>query len=271
MKCQTLDLSKFYDGELSSEDMNRVAEHLNDCPMCNETILALHAVHEQQEESLPLNPVEVNDAWADFQTRLNQESNSHTTTRSNKKGVFTMKKKHVAYIAAAVLALTIMTPPVQTMANDLISKAFQTHVEETPSMIPNQETLAEEREKVENGQYTTPDSSVNSITDQGLTLNITEIYIAEARVSFHYTIVDENGKKLENVKATDLHHPDEYFPLLLTQNGEELEAAVDANEPGFMTFDLFDKNVTSGPIDLTVNMNRIQNTKGNWAGNIPLK
>lgn len=261
-------IDSYYNGKLSPEEMAGFDEHLATCSECQETLVLLHE-RQAANETKAVSPPDVPTAWEDFTKRIQPSSAPTATAKNDQKGAFIMKKKHFAYIAAAVLAVTILTPPVQTMAKDFVSKVFQTQVEETAPMVPNQETLAKEKDKVENGDFFPLNAETNSITDQGLTFQVTEAYIADGRVSIHYVVQDENGKELK-VKATDLHHPEELFPVVLLKNGVDVDAALESNTPGFMTFDLFEADPTEASFALNVNIDQIKKTTGSWVGTIPL-
>ncbi|MGL4736502.1 MAG: DUF4179 domain-containing protein [Cellulosilyticaceae bacterium] len=189
MKClDSGTLQAYIDGELSPQMMTCVMKHLDQCAACQrqfETILAMDEWEEtlKAEETPPL-MLDMQVAWEKVEKKTTQKNRI-----SRLKGVFSEMKNTKKWMTVAATALLVVTG-VPVVASGIYN-LFTEHVLEDD--VVNKGMTNEKGETIDgtkNGVFHTLDEQ---ITDQGITVHLTDLYVSESRVSVHYTIEDEAG------------------------------------------------------------------------------
>ncbi|PQZ56680.1 hypothetical protein CQZ94_12040 [Bacillus sp. MYb209] len=306
MNCYDVGFIQAYmDGELPYETRKEFTKHLDTCNACQDLLLEISKLNhwenvmleEETVHSSKEIKIDVDQAWKAFESRAKFEDVSYINQKpEQKKGLFTnmnKKSKRFMYIAVAVAGIftTAMVPQVRVAATNVASYF---------SNAISNDTIIYEGRDVENGQFIPLDEK---ITDQGVTVNLKELYVADSRISVHYKIEKENGSvvpfefdtkglQLEDdgkVNGQQENNPvykkNEYFgqlafiqgasggPFELKASGEELKhigIRFKDRPEGVITFieGPEGKDSFKQPLTLDVNISRIGKVSGSWKGQL---
>ncbi|WP_439874519.1 zf-HC2 domain-containing protein [Bacillus mycoides] len=308
MNCYDVGFIQAYmDGELPYETRKEFTKHLDTCNACQDSLLEISKLNQWEnvmlEEEIVHSSkeikIDVDQAWKAFESRAKLEDVSYINQKpEQKKGLFTnmnKKSKRFMYIAVAVAGLfsTAMIPQVRVAATDVASYF---------SNAISNDTIIDEGRDVTKGQFIPLDEK---ITDQGVTVYLKELYVADARISVHYKIEKENGNvvpfefdttglQLEDdgkVNGQQEKNPeykkDGYFgqlafiqgandgPFELKASGEELKhigIRFKDRPEGVITFieGPEGKNSFKQPLTLDINISRIGKVAGSWKGQLQI-
>ncbi|PED85394.1 hypothetical protein CN503_32565 [Bacillus cereus] len=196
MNCYDMGFIQAYiDGELSDRTRKEFTKHIDTCSACQELLLEITKLNQWEDVKLEEATVhsskeieiDVDQAWKVFESHAKSENVSYINEKMEpKKGLFTnmnKKSKRFMYTAVAVAGLfaTAMIPQVRVAATDVASYF---------SNAISNDRIIEEGRDVTKGQFIPIDEK---ITDQGVTVHLKELYIADARISVHYKIEKEDG------------------------------------------------------------------------------
>ncbi|QDX93160.1 DUF4179 domain-containing protein [Brevibacillus laterosporus] len=296
MTCYDIGLIQAYiDGELSLDTRKKLIQHLDTCEECQKSLLEISKLN--QWENLILDEecihstqevkIDVEQAWKTFESHSQLKNVSDINHKiEKKKGMFTnmnKKSKRLVYTAAAVAGLftTAMIPQVQAAAANIASYFSNVVLNDTvvnEGMVENDVT----QDMTKNGQFT-PISE--KITDQGITVHFKELYVADQRISVHYTIEKDDGslvpyefdttgldlKSDGKVNGQQIQGTDG-LPFELMAAGKKLDAVGVRDTEGVVTFVVFESNKESfnQPLTLDVDINRIGKAAGSWKGQIQI-
>lgn len=188
-------IQAYIDGELSDRTRKEFTKHIDTCSACQELLLEITKLNQWEDVKLEEATVhsskeieiDVDQAWKVFESHAKSENVSYINEKMEpKKGLFTnmnKKSKRFMYTAVAVAGLfaTAMIPQVRVAATDVASYF---------SNAISNDRIIEEGRDVTKGQFIPIDEK---ITDQGVTVHLKELYIADARISVHYKIEKEDG------------------------------------------------------------------------------
>ncbi|PFN11494.1 DUF4179 domain-containing protein, partial [Bacillus cereus] len=196
MNCYDMGFIQAYiDGELSDGTRKELTKHIDTCNACQELLLEITKLNQWEDVKLEEATVhsskeieiDVDQAWKVFESHAKLENVSYINEKTEpKKGLFTnmnKKSKRFMYTAVAVAGLfaTAMIPQVRVAATDVASYF---------SNAISNDTIIDEGRDITKGQFIPIDEK---ITDQGVTVHLKELYIADARISVHYKIEKEDG------------------------------------------------------------------------------
>ncbi|EEL62071.1 hypothetical protein bcere0025_51310 [Bacillus cereus F65185] len=291
----------YIDGELSDRTRKEFTKHIDTCSACQELLLEITKLNQWEDVKLEEATVhsskeieiDVDQAWKVFESHAKSENVSYINEKMEpKKGLFTnmnKKSKRFMYTAVAVAGLfaTAMIPQVRVAATDVASYF---------SNAISNDRIIEEGRDVTKGQFIPIDEK---ITDQGVTVHLKELYIADARISVHYKIEKEDGNvvpfefdttglELEDdgkVNGQQENNPEYkkngYFgqlafiegandgPFELKASGvalKEIGIRFKDRPEGVITFieGLKGKDSFKQPLTLDVHINRIGKVSGSW-------
>ncbi|RFB58537.1 DUF4179 domain-containing protein [Bacillus sp. dmp5] len=302
MNCYDMGFIQAYiDGELSDRTRKEFTKHIDTCSACQELLLEITKLNQWEDVKLEEATVhsskeieiDVDQAWKVFESHAKSENVSYINEKMEpKKGLFTnmnKKSKRFMYTAVAVAGLftTAMIPQVRVAATDVASYF---------SNAISNDRIIEEGRDVTKGQFIPIDEK---ITDQGVTVHLKELYIADARISVHYKIEKEDGNvvpfefdttglELEDdgkVNGQQENNPEYkkngYFgqlafiegandgPFELKASGvalKEIGIRFKDRPEGVITFieGLKGKDSFKQPLTLDVHINRIGKVSGSW-------
>ncbi|HFJ9279706.1 hypothetical protein AT278_16345 [Bacillus cereus] len=302
MNCYDMGCIQAYiDGELSDRTRKEFTKHIDTCSACQELLLEITKLNQWKDVKLEEATVhsskeieiDVDQAWKVFESHAKSENVSYINEKMEpKKGLFTnmnKKSKRFMYTAVAVAGLfaTAMIPQVRVAATDVASYF---------SNAISNDRIIEEGRDVTKGQFIPIDEK---ITDQGVTVHLKELYIADARISVHYKIEKEDGNvvpfefdttglELEDdgkVNGQQENNPEYkkngYFgqlafiegandgPFELKASGvalKEIGIRFKDRPEGVITFieGLKGKDSFKQPLTLDVHINRIGKVSGSW-------
>ncbi|MFK4327259.1 hypothetical protein ABH965_003931 [Bacillus sp. RC97] len=302
MNCYDMGFIQAYiDGELSDGTRKEFTKHIDTCNACQDLLLEITKLNQWENvkleeatiHSLKEIEIDVDQAWKVFESHSKLENVSYINEKTvPKKGLFTnmnKKSKRFMYTAVAVAGLfaTAMIPQVRVAATDVASYF---------SNAISNDTIIDEGRDVTKGQFIPIDEK---ITDQGVTVHLKELYIADARISVHYKIEKEDGNvvpfefdttglELEDDGKVNGHQEKNpeykkngYFGQLAFIDGAndgpfELKASGVAlkeigirfkdRPEGVITFieGLKGKDSFKQPLTLDVHINRIGKVSGSW-------
>lgn len=294
-------IQAYIDGELSDRTRKEFTKHIDTCSACQELLLEITKFNQWEDVKLEEATVhsskeieiDVDQAWKVFESHAKSENVSYINEKMEpKKGLFTnmnKKSKRFMYTAVAVAGLfaTAMIPQVRVAATDVASYF---------SNAISNDRIIEEGRDVTKGQFIPIDEK---ITDQGVTVHLKELYIADARISVHYKIEKEDGNvvpfefdttglELEDdgkVNGQQENNPEYkkngYFgqlafiegandgPFELKASGvalKEIGIRFKDRPEGVITFieGLKGKDSFKQPLTLDVHINRIGKVSGSW-------
>lgn len=294
-------IQAYIDGELSDRTRKEFTKHIDTCSACQELLLEITKLNQWKDVKLEEATVhsskeieiDVDQAWKVFESHAKSENVSYINEKMEpKKGLFTnmnKKSKRFMYTAVAVAGLfaTAMIPQVRVAATDVASYF---------SNAISNDRIIEEGRDVTKGQFIPIDEK---ITDQGVTVHLKELYIADARISVHYKIEKEDGNvvpfefdttglELEDdgkVNGQQENNPEYkkngYFgqlafiegandgPFELKASGvalKEIGIRFKDRPEGVITFieGLKGKDSFKQPLTLDVHINRIGKVSGSW-------
>ncbi|EEL53037.1 hypothetical protein bcere0023_54390 [Bacillus cereus Rock4-2] len=294
-------IQAYIDGELSDRTRKEFTKHIDTCSACQELLLEITKLNQWEDVKLEEATVhsskeieiDVDQAWKVFESHAKSENVSYINEKMEpKKGLFTnmnKKSKRFMYTAVAVAGLftTAMIPQVRVAATDVASYF---------SNAISNDRIIEEGRDVTKGQFIPIDEK---ITDQGVTVHLKELYIADARISVHYKIEKEDGNvvpfefdttglELEDdgkVNGQQENNPEYkkngYFgqlafiegandgPFELKASGvalKEIGIRFKDRPEGVITFieGLKGKDSFKQPLTLDVHINRIGKVSGSW-------
>ncbi len=294
-------IQAYIDGELSDRTRKEFTKHIDTCSACQELLLKITKLNQWEDVKLEEATVhsskeieiDVDQAWKVFESHAKSENVSYINEKMEpKKGLFTnmnKKSKRFMYTAVAVAGLfaTAMIPQVRVAATDVASYF---------SNAISNDRIIEEGRDVTKGQFIPIDEK---ITDQGVTVHLKELYIADARISVHYKIEKEDGNvvpfefdttglELEDdgkVNGQQENNPEYkkngYFgqlafiqgandgPFELKASGvalQEIGIRFKDRPEGVITFieGLNGKDSFKQPLTLDVHINRIGKVSGSW-------
>ncbi|HDR4726382.1 DUF4179 domain-containing protein [Bacillus cereus group sp. Sample62] len=315
MKCYDIGFIQTYiDGELSHDIRKEFTKHLDTCEACQDLLVEISKLNQWEnvmlDEECANSPqeikIDIEKAWKTFESRSKLENVANINhKKQQKKGLFTnmsKKSKRFIYIgiAAAALFTTAMIPQVQVAATNVASY-FSDAI--TNDKVVN-EGIADEngviQDMMKNGKYIPIDEK---ITDQGITVHLKELFIADLRISVHYRMEKAdgslvpfefdtsgldlesdgkiNGQQEENPEIKNdgrlsfIHDADDRLPFELVAAGKKLDkiGIRDNDKPeGVSTFVItnVEKDVFKQPLTLDVNITRIGKINGSWKAQIPI-
>lgn len=300
MKCFDVGILQAYiDGELSPKMMEQVMNHLDRCEGCQQQFEKLLAVNDWEQslkdEEMPLMMIDVQEAWEKVERRT-----EHKNIMNRIKGVFKEMKNMKKFVTVAAAALLVVTG-LPVVASGVYS-LFNQHVLEDD--VVNKGMTNEKGETIDgtkNGVFHELDEK---ITDQGITVHLTELYVADSRISVHYTIEDENGNLLPVTYKTDgldlkydgkvdgkqVESPEYWLdreagtfstlsflacednlPFELMKDGEAYNTGVrELGDQNDATVTFAAMEAIDYPVVLDINIDQIGGVKGSWKGQIEL-
>lgn len=296
MKCLSIGtLQSYIDGEVLKTQKEEIENHLINCDRCNELykeILKAENVELYiQEDFNKITDVEhlqinVENAWNKFQNKVLIEESQLVNKQSKnyKREGIIMKKifgRFTYGVVAATLAVVVFTsyPQITAFANNVISMFFKDNIEKDTTL--NSALLDAEGNEwdfTENGQFYPVDYK---ISDKGLTISISEIFVASSRISLHYTVEDASGKVIELDKnyteALFIGGGKNQFPMQLYKGDQQFREGVgsivktdDKIADGIYSFIYVNGDLPSD-LSLDININKIESTEGVWKDRIDLK
>ncbi|MGA4467122.1 DUF4179 domain-containing protein [Bacillus bombysepticus] len=315
MKCYDIGFIQTYiDGELSHDTRKEFTKHLDTCAACQNLLVEISKLNQWEnvmlDEESAYSPqeikIDVEQAWKTFEDRSKLENVSNINyKKQQKKGLFTnMNKKSKRFIYTAVatagLFTTAMIPQVQVAATNVASYFSDAVTNDNVVNEGIQDKNGVTQDMMKNGQYIPIDEK---ITDQGITVHLKELFIADSRISVHYRIekadgslvpfeFDTSGLELESdgkVNGQQEENPelknggvisfiqdsDDNLPFQLMVAGKKLEhvGIRDKDKPeGVVTFveSPEEKGSFKHPLTLDVNINKIGKVAGSWKGQIQI-
>ncbi|CUB51154.1 hypothetical protein BN2127_JRS10_00671 [Bacillus subtilis] len=315
MKCYDIGFIQTYiDGELSHDTRKEFTKHLDTCEACQDLLVEISKLNQWENVMLDEESVhspqeikiDVEQAWKTFESRSKLDNVSNINhKKQQKKEIFTnmnKKSKRFMYtaVAAAGLFTTAMIPQVQVAATNVASY-FSDAI--TNDKVVNEGITDENgvtQDMMNNGKYIPIDEK---ITDQGITVHLKELFIADSRISVHYRMEKAdgslipfefdtsgldlesdgkiNGQQEENPEIKNegrlsfIHDSDDYLPFELVAAGKKLDkiGIRDNDKPeGVSTFVITneEKDVFKQPLTLDVNITRIGKVSGSWKGQIQI-
>lgn len=188
MKCLNNEtLQKYMDGELSMREMKKISEHLDQCEHCMERFSKQcewaefeHHVFGCEQDTLD---IDLDRSYEVLQRKLNKE---------NRNGGYRMMKNKKK-IVALVAALGILGVGGTAFGSEIIDYFKQSvfHDEVINEGIVRGDGSVVDM--LEDGQFVSLDQKV---TDNGVTVHITDAFVAENRISVNYRVEDETGALL---------------------------------------------------------------------------
>ncbi len=105
-------ISAYLDGELNTEDKERLESHLNDCELCREYLRTLRFIKDELSKSGVEPPADLHES---VMTKIRSDS---PVLDGNKKGFLKILKgrRTISYVAAAVAAIAILSPVISDYA-----------------------------------------------------------------------------------------------------------------------------------------------------------
>ncbi|MDA1633410.1 DUF4179 domain-containing protein [Bacillus cereus] len=315
MKCYDIGFIQTYiDGELSHDIRKEFTKHLDTCEACQDLLVEINKLNQWEnvmlDEESANSPqeikIDVEQAWKTFESRSKLDNISNINhKKQQKKGMFTnMSKKSKRFIytavAGAALFTAAMIPQVQVAATNVASY-FSDAI--TNDKVVNEGIRDENgvvQDMMKNGKYIPIDEK---ITDQGITVHLKELFIADSRISVHYRMEKAdgslvpfefdtsgldlqsdgkiNGQQEENPEIKDdgrlsfIQDSDDRLPFELIAAGKKLDeiGIRDNDRPeGVSTFVITteEKDVFKQPLTLDVNITRIGKVIGSWKAQIPI-
>lgn len=300
MKCYDIGILQAYiDGELSPPIMQRVAQHLDICEVCqgqfNELIEMNEWEVELKKQEIQIDTIDVEKAWNELEYKLDNKNRI-----SKIRGVFINMNKMKRFATVAALALIVISVPVGAST---IYNLFTSNVLE--DKLVNEGMTREDGTVVDatkNGEFQTLDKK---ITDQNITVHLTDLYVSESRTSVHYRIEDEKGnlipveydtKGLELksdgiIDGKQVEAPEYYLdkkegtfsqvqflqneknlPFKLLKDNKELEIGIrDLGDKAEGTITFAGFNPIDYPVTLDININKIGKVSGSWKGQLEIK
>ncbi|MEG7843418.1 DUF4179 domain-containing protein [Bacillus mobilis] len=310
-------IQSYIDGELSREERKQFIKHLDKCKECQNLLIELTELNQWEnstlaEEKLHETPeinIDVEKAWQTFNSH-NQSNNVLTTNQmiEKKQGVFSnMNKKSKRFMYTAVAAVGIFTismiPQVQVAATNIASYFANEVLNDSVVNEGSKDENGVQQEGMLKGQFIPIDEK---ITDQGITVHLKELYVADARISVHYRVekadgtlmpfeFDTNGLDIKSdgkINGQQEENP-EYnigngmfsqlsfiqsennLPFELMSEGKKLEhvGIRDKDRPeGVITFveGPEGKGSFKQPLTLDVNINKIGKIAGSWKGQLQI-
>ena len=301
MKCYDIGILQAYmDGELSPKMMQSVAQHLDVCEMCQKQFDELIEIDEwettlKNQDTQPIR-VDVQSAWNEVQEKIEQKN-----IISRIRGAFRDMSKIKRFTAIAAASLLVVTG-IPVVASGIYN-LFTEHVLE--DKVVNEGLTREDGTVIDATKDGVFQAVDQKITDQGITVHLTELYVSESRVSVHYRIEDEKGNLMPieyNTEGLDLKYdgivngkqveaPEYYLdrelgsfstlqflacedalPFELMKDGKALDIGIrelgDKNE-GTITFVGF--NPIAYPVALDINIDKIGKASGAWKGQAEIK
>ncbi|MEB9032789.1 DUF4179 domain-containing protein, partial [Bacillus cereus] len=195
---------------------------------------------------------------------------------------------------------TAMIPQVQVAATNVASYFSDAITNDKVVNEGIQDENGVTQDTMKNGKYIPIDEK---ITDQGITVHLKELFIADSRISVHYRMekadgslvpyeFDTSGLDLKSDGKVDgqqeenpeikndgrlsfIHDSDDYLPFELMATGKKLDkiGIRDNDRPeGVATFVITteEKDVFKQPLTLDVNITRIGKVIGSWKAQIPI-
>ncbi|MDA1772369.1 DUF4179 domain-containing protein [Bacillus cereus] len=315
MKCYDIGFIQTYiDGELSHDIRKEFTKHLDTCEACQDLLVEISKLNQWEnvmlDEECAISPqeikIDIEQAWKTFESRSKLDNVSNIKQKKpQKKGMFTnmsKKSKRFMYtaVAAAALFTTAMIPQVQVAATNVASY-FSDAI--TNDKVVNEGIRDENgvvQDMMKNRKYIPIDEK---ITDQGITVHLKELFIADSRISVHYRMEKAdgslvpfefdtsgldlqsdgkiNGQQEENPEIKDdgrlsfIQDSDDRLPFELIAAGKKLDeiGIRDNDRPeGVSTFVITteEKDVFKQPLTLDVNITRIGKVIGSWKAQIPI-
>ncbi|WP_336974012.1 DUF4179 domain-containing protein [Bacillus thuringiensis] len=310
-------IQTYIDGELSHDTRKEFTKHLDTCEVCQDLLIEISKlnrwenvmledenIHSSQEIK-----IDVEQAWKTFESRSKLENVSYMNQKTEqKKDLFTNKNKKskrfmYTAVAAAGLFATAMIPQVQVAATNVASY-FSDAI--TNDKVVNEGITDENgvtQDMMKNGKYIPIDEK---ITDQGITVHLKELFIADSRISVHYRMekadgnlvryeFDTTGGNLKSdgkVNGQQEENPEynnqngvfsqlafiqsvDGLPFRLMENGKELKyiGIRDNDKPeGVITFveGPEGKGAFKQPLTMNININKIGKVAGSWKGQIQI-
>ncbi|PPB01939.1 DUF4179 domain-containing protein [Brevibacillus laterosporus] len=285
MKCLSREqLDAYVSNELSLHISNQLDGHLENCKYCQQQLKAyfdqLETSSNREEQAidtrivghevvvkLPPYPIHT--------LKRKQCANPQEEINRRKRGIGIMRKTSliVAGVTVTVLLGTMISPPFATYVNGLYT-AF--HPEETTVLIKDDRT---DQDAVDDSQKECIKKLDLKSTDQGITLEVKEVFADTRKIEIITSIESENGGASEvmaQIKNVEFQIKD--------KAGRIYE--VDGNASSFPRKLRIDANLVSLSRDLTpifyeaqkipnelmieISTKKIGNTKGNWKVQFPL-
>ncbi|WP_250675221.1 zf-HC2 domain-containing protein [Paraclostridium ghonii] len=293
-------LQAYIDGELSPLMMKRVAKHLGKCKVCQMQFDELIDMNELkiklEKPEIIQNSIDVEDAWDKFNYKLENKNGKNIN-----RGAFSNMNKMKKFITVSTASLVLIAgvPVIGTAAYN----AFKSHVLEDD--IVNKGLVHEDGTVVDstkNGKFIPLDKK---ITDKNITLHLTDLYVAESRVSINYRIEDEKGNLLPveyDTEGLDLKYdgivdgkqveaPEYYLnkeegtfsqvqfltsgdnelPIKLMKDNKFLETGVrELGNKNEVTITFAGYDPIEYPVNLNINISKIGKVVGSWQGQIEI-
>ncbi|PFS59491.1 hypothetical protein COC58_05820 [Bacillus cereus] len=310
-------IQSYIDGELSREERKQFIKHLDKCKECQNLLIELTELNQWEnstlaEEKLHETPeinIDVEKAWQTFNSH-NQSNNVLSTNQmiEKKQGVFSnMNKKSKRFMYTAVAAVgiftTAMIPQVQVAATNIASYFANEVLNDSVVNEGSKDENGVQQEGMLKGQFIPIDEK---ITDQGITVHLKELYVADARISVHYRVekadgtlmpfeFDTNGLDIKSdgkINGQQEENPEynigngmfsqlsfiqseDNLPFELMSEGKKLEhvGIRDKDRPeGVITFveGPEGKGSFKQPLTLDVNINKIGKIAGSWKGQLQI-
>ncbi|MGL5675850.1 MAG: DUF4179 domain-containing protein [Cellulosilyticaceae bacterium] len=263
MKClESGTLQAYIDGELSPQMMTRIMQHLDQCEACQrqfETVLAMNEWEETlKEEARPSIRIDMQAAWANIEKKT-----IHKNRMSRIKGVFSEMKNTKKWMTVAAAALLVVTG-VPVVASGIYT-LFTEHVLE--DNVVNNGMTNEKGETIDGTKDGVFYTLNEKITDQGITVHLTELYVAESRVSVHYTIKDEAGNLMPVAYSTEGLD----LPFELMKDGKPYHTGVrELGDKNDATVTFAAMEAIDYPVVLDIAIDQIGDVKGEWKTQIEL-
>jgi hypothetical protein len=299
MKCFDIGIFQSYlDGELYPMMMEGVMKHLDECEICRKQFDELLELNEWEaslkDEDVTDMIIDVQGAWKNVKSIVEPPNKIDKI-----KGVFSEMNRMKKGAMVAALLLVIATVPVAAVS---VYNLFSEHVLEDKLVNEGMKNAdGEVIDGTKNGVFQPLDKK---ITDKGITVHLTELYVSDSRMSIHYRIEDEKGNLVPleyNTDGLDLKYdgivdgkqveaPEYYLdrklgsfstlqflacednlPFELIKDGSQYNTGIRElgnKTDGTITFAAMEP--IEYPMVLDININKIGKTEGSWKMQIDL-
>ncbi|MFM1650606.1 DUF4179 domain-containing protein [Brevibacillus sp. B_LB10_24] len=266
MKCiHSEELMKFCDQELPSAENRRIQSHLDECQECRQRLQQYRELCHSIDDLLTLTAPPLPESFT--AETLSQLPPAEAVPQAARTAKF-QRMKQRSWIIVKRITWTAAGLAVAISLGTFVSPTFAAFVKETLFNITDDAGV---KKAAEQGFIT---QSEVKVTDQGITLAVTEVLADPKRIVFTFGLADKDGNALprELLRGEEITREDNQY-YLTDEKGNTVYHDWDGGlrsdpQQGYMEIPL-EKEVPN-KLTLHLDIHKIGKTKGNWHLQVPI-
>ncbi len=263
MKCiLSEEIMRFYDQELPPEECRQIEAHLNECHECRQRLEHYREACRTLDELLTAPPLP--DSFT--ASVLSQLAPHAASPRDGNKAKWQTIKQRSWNIVKKI-TLTAAGLAVAISLGTFVSPTFAAFVKESLFQISDDEGV---KQAVEKGFST---QSELKVTDQGITLAVSEVLADPKRIVFSYGLQDKDGNSLSPKLLNEQSTREENQYYVTDEQGKTVYHDWDGglrNDPAKGVMEIPLEKAVTNKLTLHLEITKIGTVKGNWHLQVPI-